>query len=144
MARIHFEIPDDFMFETNLKARIYDINYGNHLGNDRMVSLIHEARVEFFHSLGFEELKIEGTGILISDLAVIYKAEVFYGTSLKFQISVGDFNKYGCDIFYRIIDSDDGKLIATAKTGIVFRDKESGFLTGPPEVFLAKVSHKHV
>jgi len=45
MARIKIEIPDKFIYKTEIPIRITDINYGGHLGNDSLLSIIHEARV---------------------------------------------------------------------------------------------------
>jgi acyl-CoA thioester hydrolase len=47
MARIKIEIPEQFIFETQLKVRIGDINYGGHMGNDAVLTLAHQARIEF-------------------------------------------------------------------------------------------------
>ncbi len=44
------------LFSATLEVRISDINYGNHLGHDSLVSLLHEARVRFLRHLGYTEL----------------------------------------------------------------------------------------
>ena len=68
--------------------RIYDINHGQHLGHDRLISLLHEARSRFFQSLGYEELDIDGIGIVIADLQVVYLGEAFAGEQVKVDISL--------------------------------------------------------
>lgn len=138
MTRLTIQMPEKIHFETVIKVRITDINYGKHLGNDSLLSLIHEARMEFLATLGYKtELGIDGTRLLISDMAVIYKSEVFYGEILKFEISVCDFNKYGCDIYYRVENASDKKPVALAKSGIIFKSLENEKVTGPPEKFRA-------
>ena len=47
MARVKLDLPDDFTYSTQLDVRVTEINYGNHVGNDRMVSLLHEARLRY-------------------------------------------------------------------------------------------------
>jgi len=140
MPKIIIDIPEKCHFETNIDVRITDLNYGNHVGTDNMVSLIHEARFRLFASLGYSEMDIEGKRILISDLLILYNAESFYGDVLKFEISVGGFNKYGCDIFYKVTDLKDLKSIANAKTGVVFKDKKTEKLASPPEKFISAFS----
>jgi hypothetical protein len=44
-----------------------DINYGGHLGNDAVLSLVHEARVRFLKQQGYTENNIEGAGIIMAD-----------------------------------------------------------------------------
>jgi len=124
MARIQIEIPDHSIFETELTVRVADINYGGHVGNDTMLSLMQEARTQLYRSLGYEnEMSFEGTvGQVIADAAVVYKREAFLGDTLTITIGVGEFNKYGFDVYYRIVKKSDGNEVARGKTGIVCFD----------------------
>ena len=49
-----FKIPSiqKIAFTTTLDVRISDINYGNHLGHDSLISLLHEARMRFLKQTG--------------------------------------------------------------------------------------------
>lgn len=125
MARVSLDLPETFCFSTDISVRITDLNYGNHLGHDVLLSLIHEARVRFFISKGFYEIDIERRNLVISDAVIIYLAEVLYGDLLEFHVTAGEPNRYGCDIFYKLVRKADSKLIAKAKTGIVFIDPET-------------------
>ena len=120
MARIELNLPDNFSFSTDVRVRISDINYGNHLGNDALLSLVHEARLQFLQSRGFSELNIDGCGLIMTDAVIVYKSQSFYGDLLTILAAVGDVNKYGCDFFYKVIQKKGGKEVARAKTGIVF------------------------
>ncbi len=99
MARIELNLPDDFSFSTDVRVRISDINYGNHLGNDALLSLVHEARLQFLQSRGFSELDIDGCGLILTDAIILYKSQGFHGDLLTIFAAVDDFNKYGCDFF---------------------------------------------
>ena len=136
MARVKLELPEVFCFSTELDVRVTEINYGNHVGNDRMVSLIHEARLRFLREMGFGEFNIGGIGLMVSDLVVAFKAESFVGDVLNFEVGVTDFNKYGCDFIYRVSNADDGKLVTEAKTGIVFFDYDERKIAQVPKVFM--------
>jgi acyl-CoA thioesterase FadM len=122
MARIKMEFPEDPAFSTEIDLRISDINYGGHLGHDSILSLTHEARVRFFRHFGFSELNVDGPGIILSDVAVVYKSESFYGETMTVEVAVCDFVKYGCDLVYRLSEKDTRREVALAKTGIVFMD----------------------
>ncbi len=87
MARIELEVGETFIFQTEIPVRISDINYGHHVGNDSFISLIHEAKIRFFNSLGYTETDIEGKALVISDLAATYKSQSFYGDILCFEIA---------------------------------------------------------
>ncbi|MEQ9617773.1 MAG: thioesterase family protein [Deltaproteobacteria bacterium] len=124
MARIKMEFPESFIFSTEINLRISDINYGGHLGHDSILSLTHEARVRFFYDYGFSELDVDGPGIVMSDVAVVYKSESFYGEIIIIEIAVCDFTKYGCDLVYRLKEKETEREVALAKTGIVFMNYE--------------------
>ncbi len=118
MARIKINIPEKIIASVIIPVRITDINYGNHAGNDALVGIIHEARVQWLSQLGYTELNIEGTGLIMSDLAVEYKNESFYGDLLTITISIGELTAVSFELFYSIVNQQN-KLIANAKTGMV-------------------------
>ena len=77
MARIKLTVPENKLTVVSIPVRISDINYGSHLGNDSFVSIIHEARVQWLRLHNYSELDIEGTGLILSNLAVEFKSEGF-------------------------------------------------------------------
>ena len=135
MARIKIHLPKKFAFHTDIAIRISDINYGNHLGNDDVLRLIHEARVRYLRQYGFAELDICGVGLMIADAAVIYKSQGFYGDQLRIEVTTAEPARYGCDLYYRITNIDSGKEVARAKTGIVFFDYAGNKLVDMPDEF---------
>jgi acyl-CoA thioesterase FadM len=140
MPRIKIDIPAEFHFTTELPVRITDINYGGHLGNDSMLSIIHEARVRMLMEHGWTEFNAGGAGIIMTDSAIVYKSEAFYGESLRIQVAVKDFSRFGCDIYYLVRERESGREVVRAKTGIAFYDYEKKQLAHVPEDFAAKFS----
>jgi YbgC/YbaW family acyl-CoA thioester hydrolase len=141
MARIQLELPSDFKFSCELAVRASDLNYGNHVGNDAILTLMQEARIQFYQSLGYKnELSFEGSvGHIVADAAVVYKSEAFLGDALSIQVGMSDFSKYGFDMFYRITNKATGKEVAWGKTGIVFFDYDRRKIALIPAGFLEKV-----
>lgn len=140
MPRIKIELPERFSFSTEIPIYINHINYGNHLDNAALISLVSEARVRFFKALGYSELNVEGCGIIVADVAVQYKSEAFHGEVLLFEMAADDFNKYGCDLVWRITDRASGREVARGKTGIMFFDYTARKAALVPPAFVAKVS----
>ena len=144
MSRVEISFPERPHFSTELGVRIGDINYGNHLGHDRMVTMIHEARILFFKSIGYSEIDIEGVGTVIADLAVSYRNETFYGDLLRFDIAVQDISRKSCQFYYRIVrlgqkGEEKGDLIALAKTSVVFFDYAERRSAAIPAGFIAQL-----
>ena len=132
-------MPEQYFFSTDLDVRISDINYGNHVGNDAILSIVHESRCRFFNELGFSELDVDGFGIIMTDCAVVYKSESHYGETLTINISTQDHNKYGCDIIYQIVEKHTKRTVAEVKTGIVFFDYSQKKVVNIPQAFLDKL-----
>lgn len=127
MGRIKVVISGKKLFQTCIPVRITDVNYGNHLGNDAMVSILHEARVQWLHSLSFSELNFHGISLILAGLAVEYKKEAFYGDVLDIIIFSGEKTQAGFELFYEIRCERNGHmlLIGNAKTEMVCFDYDS-------------------
>lgn len=122
MARIKISLPESFLLTVELPVRITDLNYGNHLGNDALVSLLHEARVQLLRHAGLVELDTAtGQGLIMADLAVEYRGEGFYGDVLQVQMAATELHKYGFDVVYQL-QTTTGRAIARAKTGMLCFD----------------------
>ena len=139
MPRIKLSIPKNVHFSTTLFLRIYDMNYGGHLGNDSVLSIVHEARVRFLQDLGLSEKNFYGSGLLMADSAIVYKKEAFYGQKLDISITVSDLYKHGFELFYMIYDTKKNE-IARVKTGLVCYDKTRKKIVKMPAVFIDKFS----
>jgi acyl-CoA thioester hydrolase len=124
MARIKIDIPESFSFSTLIPVRITDINYGGHMGNDAVLSLIHEARMQFLKSFGYTEMDFAGIALIMSDVAIEFKKELFYGDTVNASVNAGDLTKVGFDLFYRLEKDVDGEAqtVALAKTGMICYD----------------------
>lgn len=142
MARVQLELPDAFIYTTDLEVRVSDLNYGGHTGNDRILTLMQEARVHLYRHWGFEsEIRLEGdVGQIISDAVVVYKSESFLGDVLQIQIGVTDFNKYGFDLVYLVANKKSGKEVARGKTGIVCFDYKKRKVAPVPGMLLKKLT----
>ena len=55
MARVTLELPERFGFSTEVQVYLSLVNYGGHLDNALLLTLVSEARVRFFQSLGYHE-----------------------------------------------------------------------------------------
>lgn len=125
MPRIKIELPERFSFETQIPIRITDLNYGNHVGNDTILSILHEARVQYFQTFGFAELEFAGVGLIMSDVAIEFKNEIFYGEKIIASVTAGAFSKVAFEVFYKLEKQTPQQsriVVAAAKTGMVCFD----------------------
>ena len=137
MARIKIELPGKCIASFQIPVRITDINYGNHLGNDSLVAIIHEARMQFLHQHNYTEMDVAGTSLIMNDLLVEFKSEAFYKDILEVSLFTGEIFKVGFELFYSLYATrgQSSILIAKAKTGMVCFDyKEKKLMQVPGEL----------
>jgi len=135
MQRIKIDLPNKFLFSTEISVRVYDVNFAGHLSNDSILSMIHEARILFLKNWGYSEVNTEDAGIIMFDAAIQYKSQGYHGDKLNFEVTVDNFIKTGCDFLFKITNKSNGKEIARAKTGIAFFDYSQNKLIAVPEKF---------
>lgn len=136
MPRTKLELPEKFLFSTDIPVRITDINYGGHLGNDSVLSILHETRVRFLMQYGFTEFNLGGAGLIMVDAVIVYKSEAYYGETLHCHVAVDDIQAHGFDVIYKLSDKEGGREVARAKTSVVCFDYEKRKVVGVPEKFL--------
>ena len=141
MARIKVELPEHFTFSTTIPVRITDLNYGKHVGNDTILSMIHEARVQYLNQLGYGELDLAGVGVIMSDVGIEFKSELFYGDEVIASVAAGDITKISFDLYYKLEkrSGDTTQLVAVAKTGMVCYDYGKKKVTAIPEEVAIKL-----
>ena len=94
--------------------------------------------MQFFKHLGYTEMNFAGTGMLMADVAIEFKKELFYGDAVIVDVKAGDISKVGFDLFYKLgvirqIPGDKLMLVATAKTGMICYDYEKKKIVSVPE-----------
>lgn len=143
MARVKIELPEKFQFKTEIPIRITDLNYNDHLGNDSVLTICQEARMQYLNQFGFTELNIDGSGIIMVDAVVQYKSEGFYGDVLLVEVAITDITKIGCDFVYRISNKENKNDVAFVKTGIVFFDYENKKVVPVPVKFSEMIEEQN-
>lgn len=143
MARVKINIPDKKpLFTTQIPIRITDMNYGNHLGNDRILAIAQEARVQWLKSIGHSELDIGGCGLIMADAMVTYRNEGLYGDLLNISIFSSDTSTVSFDLLFQVTTQRQDKeiLIAQIKTGMVAFDYAKKQVVSIPASFIEKLS----
>ena len=135
MSRIKIDLPANLNFQTSIPVRITDLNYGGHVGNDAILSLIHEARMQFLKNIGYSELEFSGLGLIMTDAGIEFKNELFYGDIVFASVGCANLSKVSFDIFYKLEKkvNDSSQLVATAKTGMACYDYAKKRVSSIPE-----------
>jgi acyl-CoA thioester hydrolase len=144
MARVKIDLPVPFRFSTTIPIRITDINYGGHVGNDTILSIIHEARLLFLKHNGYTgEMNLDGVGLIMADVAIEFKAELFYGDTVIAAVAATEFSKVSFELYYLLEKEANGlrSKVAVAKTGMVCYNYEKKKVTAVPQSVINKLSN---
>ena len=131
MARISIDLPSTFTFSATIPVRITDLNYGGHVGNDTILSIIHEARVQYLKNFGYSEKDLGGVGMIMSDVVINFRNELFYGDVIEASVAVMNISRASFYLVYVLKNNQN--IIAEAKTGMVCFDYEKRKVTALPE-----------
>jgi acyl-CoA thioesterase FadM len=73
----------NYPFSRSYTVRVTDVNYGGHLGNDSLVGLLQQARIDYLAALGASEIDLgDGAGIILTELIVSFRGEAFLSDTL--------------------------------------------------------------
>lgn len=135
-------LPTHFPFKAPIPIRITDVNYSNHVGNDSVLSIIHEARMLFLAHYGYSELSFESTALIMRSVAIEYKAELFYGDQLEVSVVARNFTKLKFEIVYKLekIVGDKRIIAAKASTVMACFDYENRKLAHMPDAAMQKLN----
>lgn len=119
MPRVKLQEQSCYEFRYEVTLQVRDINYGGHLGNDALVGLLHEARINLLSQLGCSEMNLgDGqTGMIMGDLVVNFREEGFMLDRLQIDSHIGEMSRRSFRIFHRITKGDN--ILALAETGLV-------------------------
>ena len=135
MARVTVQLPEQYPFSCEIPVRIIDINYGNHLGNDAFLGILHEARALWLRRHGWTELEMNGCSLIMVDVAIRFKSEAVHGDVLRVHLAIGDCGRFGFDLIYLAAQAQTGKEVARARTGMLFFDYARRARLATPEWF---------
>jgi len=110
-----------------IPVRISDINYGGHLGNDAVLSIMQEARMQLLAIGGFTELSTGSHGLIMGDVMIAYRGESFYGDVLQVELFADELSARTFDLLYRVTTERKGLqlTVAEAKTGMICFDYDT-------------------
>jgi acyl-CoA thioester hydrolase len=153
MPRTKLVLPEHFSFTTEIPIRITDLNYGGHVGNDSILSILHESREQFLRHHDYKEMDLAGVGLIMSDVTIEFKNELFYGDTLRASVTAYEFYRVGFDLFYKLEKNVGDKnvlpdeptptakwlTVCTARTGMVCYDYTLKKLAAVPKEVITKL-----
>jgi acyl-CoA thioester hydrolase len=141
MPKTRLILPDRFTFTVPIPVRITDLNYAGHVGNDSILSLIHEIRVQFLRHHGYSEIDLAGVGLIMTDVAIEFKSEIFYGDIIWASVAAAEFSRVGFELYYKLEKKVEEKSqsVAFARTTMICYDYSAKKIVSVPKEVCTKL-----
>ena len=141
MSRYLVSLPEQFNFETRHRITYGELNPGNHLAADKVITLALDANYELFAALGYSDPRdIEGGWLFMANSQVDYISETGQGQELVIRISVSQPSEKSLDFTYSLRKPDKGKEVARVLARNVYFDLRAGKSARVPQAFLDKLT----
>ncbi|MBT3438045.1 MAG: thioesterase family protein [Oceanospirillaceae bacterium] len=104
------------LYNCGMQVRVSDLNYGNHLGNDAILSYFHEIRVQWLSHNQLSEQEVGGCGLIMTGAHIDYLQQGHLHQKLTLSLSVNNISKARFSLVYKLKDQKSGDPIATGET----------------------------
>lgn len=140
MPRTKIEEHAFYPFSVQLEVRVSDLNYGAHLGYDRLLGLAQEARMKMLAELDASEMDLgDGkTGMVVADVAIVYLGEAFHGDALTFDIRPVEVGRGSFRLAHRVV-RQNGAKVALIEIGVAAFDYSARRPVQLPEKLRARL-----
>ncbi|MBM3413562.1 MAG: thioesterase [Bacteroidetes bacterium] len=127
-------LPTTFQFAYQFPVRITDINYGGHVGNDKLLVYAHEARLQFLQHYGYTEMELDNTSLMLTKASIEIRNELFFGDQLSVAVQAMHFTSKGFDLLYKIEKAAAQPMLAAiVLTTMICYDYKNKKVTSLPE-----------
>jgi len=104
------------LYNCGLQVRVTDLNYGNHLSNDAILSYFHEIRVQWLSHNQLSEQDVGGCGLIMTGASIEYLTQGYLHQKLTLSLSVNYVSKARFNLLYNLKDQQKGHLVASGET----------------------------
>lgn len=114
-----------FVFETVMRVRNTEIDVGQYLTLESLITLLAEARARFLYSKGINEINSEYQGLIVSDLQLNVISRVRAREALLFEVGIEQIAEKSGKMAIKVTRMYDGSLVAKARKGFIQYDYRS-------------------
>jgi acyl-CoA thioesterase FadM len=125
------------LYRCELQVRVTDLNYGNHLSNDCILSYFHEVRVQWLSHHQLSEQDVGGCGLIMTGTHINYLSQGHLHQQLSLELGVSQIGKARFSLVYKLSDLLKGHIIALGETHMGCFDYQRQKPTRAPEALLA-------
>jgi len=121
-----------FRFSTTLEVRWRDLDPMGHVNNAVYFTYLEQTRVHYLRELGLVPSDPIGIGFIVAEASCQFKSPLGLGECVTIYIRVSELRNSSFIFEYRM-ESEDGRLVATARSAQVCYDYQAQRPTPIPD-----------
>ena len=128
------------LFSTRINVLVNHLNYGNHLGYDSLLSILHEVRLQWLKSINptISEINIENNiGWMVKELHVLYHSEAKHGDELNIDLFTSGQTRTSVTLEHQVENKTTGKELSSAIITLVCFNFEKAKVSKIPNTLLS-------
>jgi len=123
-----------FRFSTTTEVRWRDLDALNHVNNAVYFTYLEEARIQYVRELGLAPDAPSDMGMILGEASCRFKSPLTLGEQVTVHIRVSELRRSSF-IFEYLVEGDDRRVVAQARTAQVCYDYENQRSVPIPDVW---------
>ncbi|MCO5232772.1 MAG: thioesterase family protein [Chitinophagales bacterium] len=129
--------PETTLWRTRKVIAEQDINFAQHMGNERILVWADEIRTQFLTHIGWDiQCASDKIGIIVANHTIVYQSEGFLGDEILIEVGIDYLKECSFDMIIRCRKEGAQKNMVIIRTGIVCFNYEQREIVRVPNQFI--------
>ncbi|MCO5232031.1 MAG: thioesterase family protein [Chitinophagales bacterium] len=138
MKKEKIVFPEKVLWRTEKVINEQDINFANHMGNERILVWADEIRSQFLNHIGWDlQFATQKTGIIVANHTIVYQSEGFLGDLISIEVGVDYIKECSFDMIIKCYKESASRNLVVIRTGIVCFNYLKREIVGIPNEFIS-------
>lgn len=140
MKKEKINFPKKVIWSEKRTIADTDINYANHMGNERILMWADDIRNNALNNIGWGMDSLEsGSGVIVANHTIVYQSEGFLGDEINIEVGIDYLTEHSFDMVVRLTKENSNKNFIIMRTGVVCFNYNSRKIAEIPEQYLTQL-----
>lgn len=140
MKKERIEFPQHVIWTGTKTIQKEDINFANHMGNERILVWADDIRAQALAAIGWtSEQMIQSHGIIVANHTVVYHSEGFLDDEIQIEVGIDHLTECSFDMVIRLQKKGAERYFISLRTGIICFDYAERKIAEIPSEFHQKL-----
>lgn len=108
----------EFVFETVMRVRSTEVDFGQHLTIESLSLILAEARARFFYTKEIKAVNSDYQGLVVTDVAINFPSVVLTREELLIEMGISSLTEMKATMHFKVSRMHDGSVVAKASASL--------------------------